>query len=300
MRSRIAKRLPPDADKLVGLSLALFASGSRTEDRFWEAKLDALLTKIVRNANQTTLDAALDHLQQNHPDAYGALADMAETHSESFIIEHEGITYEALLIAAPVLAWTRYAIPSGPLKNDSADALRAHLQAHVLAAGTRVALAPFLYSIDQLPRHHVETWRIAQQLTQAALGAGAVKINFGELPETSPILADPRRYFAGRKRSTATASSAVNVSSNGLRKGVPICRWRFRVANSSVCCRTPTIRLAATQTNACVRIPCAPPCAICSTPSARRQPICERWSRASASVGSTNIASASPAAAAMM
>jgi hypothetical protein len=196
MRSRIAKRLPPDADKLVGLSLALFASGSRTEDRFWEAKLDALLTKIVRNANQTTLDAALDHLQQNHPDAYGALADMAETHSESFIIEHEGITYEALLIAAPVLAWTRYAIPSGPLKNDSADALRAHLQAHVLAAGTRVALAPFLYSIDQLPRHHVETWRIAQQLTQAALGAGAVKINFGELPETSPILADPRFLLA--------------------------------------------------------------------------------------------------------
>ncbi|MDR9143194.1 hypothetical protein FEP34_05741 [Burkholderia multivorans] len=45
MRQRIAKRLPPDADKLVGLSLALFASGSRIEDRFWEAKLDALLAK---------------------------------------------------------------------------------------------------------------------------------------------------------------------------------------------------------------------------------------------------------------
>jgi hypothetical protein len=196
MRSRIAKRLPPDADKLVGLSLALFASGSRTEDRFWEAKLDALLAKIVRNANQTTLDAALDHLQQNHPDAYGALADMAETHSESFIVEHDGVPHEALLIAAPVLAWTRYAIPSGPLKGDAADALRAHLQAHVLAAGTRVAMAPFLYSIDQLPRHHVETWRIAQQLAQAALGGGPAKINFGELPETSPILADPRFLLA--------------------------------------------------------------------------------------------------------
>jgi hypothetical protein len=196
MRSRIAKRLPPDADKLVGLSLALFASGSRTEDRFWEAKLDVLLAKIVRNANQTTLDAALDHLQQNHPDAYGALADMAETHSESFIVEHDGVPHEALLIAAPVLAWTRYAIPSGPLKSDATDALRAHLQAHVLAASTRVALAPFLYSIDQLPRHHVETWRIAQQLTQAALSGGAPKINFGELPETSPILADPRFLLA--------------------------------------------------------------------------------------------------------
>src|ERR1700742_3234204 len=175
MRSRIAKRRPPDADKLVGLSLALFASGSRTEDRFWEAKLDALLAKIVRSGNQTTLDAALDHLQQNHPDAYGALADMAETHSESFIIEHDGVSYEALLIAAPVLAWTRYVIPSGPLKTDAADALRAHLQAHVLAANTRVAMAPFMYSIDQLPRQHVETWRLAQQLAQAAVGGGTAK-----------------------------------------------------------------------------------------------------------------------------
>lgn len=196
MRSRIAKRLPPDADKLVGLSLALFASGSRVEDRFWETKLDALLAKVVRNGNQTTLDAAIDHLQQNHPDAYGALADMAETHSESFIVEHEGTSYEALLIAAPVLAWTRYVIPSGPLKSDSVDALRAHLHAHVLAADTRVALAPFLYSIDQLPRHHVETYRVAQQLVQTAIGGSAAKINFGDLPETSPILADPRFLLA--------------------------------------------------------------------------------------------------------
>lgn len=196
MRSRIAKRLPPDADKLVGLSLALFASGSRVEDRFWEAKLDALLAKIVRNGNQTTLDAALDHLQQNHPDAYGALADMAETHSESFIVEHEGTAYEALVVAAPVLAWTRYVIPSGPLKNESVDALRAHLQAHVLAAGTRVALAPFLYSIDQLPRHHVETYRVAQQLAQAAVSGSGAKVSSGDLPETSPILADPRFLLA--------------------------------------------------------------------------------------------------------
>lgn len=196
MRSRIAKRLPPDADKLVGLSLALFASGSRVEDRFWEAKLDALLAKIVRNGNQTTLDAALDHLQQNHPDAYGALADMAETHSESFVVEYDGVPYEALLVAAPVLAWTRYVIPSGTLKADSVEALRAHLHAHVLAGDTRVALAPFLYSIDQLPRHHVETYRVAQQLIQAALAGTPAKINSGDLPETSPILADPRFLLA--------------------------------------------------------------------------------------------------------
>ncbi|WP_089341097.1 DUF2863 family protein [Burkholderia singularis] len=210
MRQRTAKRLPPDADKLVGLSLALFASGSRVEDRFWEAKLDALLAKIVRNGNQTTLDAALDHLQQNHPDAYGALADMAETHSESLAVEVDGKPYEALLVAIPVLAWTRYMIPSGALKAEIADLLRTHLQAHVLAQGTLVAMAPFLYSIDQLPRHHVETYRLAQQLAHAALGNHPVKLNFGDLPETSPILADPRFLLA-------VAAAPV---------GAPLFRWQ--------------------------------------------------------------------------
>ena len=192
MRSRIAKRLPPDADKLVGLSLALSASGSRSEDRFWEARIDALVSKLIRNGNQTTLDAALDHLQQNFPDAYGALADLAETHSESFVLTHQDSDWEVLLIAAPILAWTRYAIPSGPLKGDAADTLRAHLAAHVLADGTLIAIAPYLYSIDQLPRHHVETYRLANQLAQAALSGNNIKMNFGDLPETSPILADPR------------------------------------------------------------------------------------------------------------
>jgi hypothetical protein len=196
MRSRIAKRLPPDADKLVGLSLSLFASGSRIEDRFWEARLDTLLGKMVRNGNQTALDAALDHLQLKFPDAYGALADMAETQSESFAIEIDGAPHEALLIAAPVLAWTRYSIPSGPLKADVVDALRAQLQAHVLAEGAKVSVAPYLYSIDQLPRHHVETARVAQQLIQTVLGNAPARLNLGDLPETSPILADPRFLLA--------------------------------------------------------------------------------------------------------
>jgi hypothetical protein len=196
MRPRIAKRLPPDAEKLVGLSLALDASGSRTEDRFWEAKLDVLLGKLMRNGNQTTLDAALDNLQQNHPDAYPALADMAETHSESWTFEADGVSFEAILIAAPVLAWTRYSIQSGPLKADATEALRAQLQAHVLAAGTRMGIAPHLYSIDQLPRHHVEAFKLAQQLAQMALGTAGSRVSLGELPETAPILADPRFLLA--------------------------------------------------------------------------------------------------------
>ncbi|WP_153077083.1 DUF2863 family protein [Paraburkholderia bonniea] len=192
MRSRIAKRLPHDADKLVSISLALCASGSRVEDHFWETKLNLVLAKILRNGNQATLDAALDHLQPDSPDAYGTLADMAETHSESFITERDGVEHQALLVAAPVLAWTRYVIPSGTLKDSTADALRTQLHANVLAAGTQAIMVPFLYSIDQLPQQHVETWQIAQQLERAKVSEGKAKINLNALPEAAPILADPR------------------------------------------------------------------------------------------------------------
>lgn len=196
MRSRIVKRLSADADKLIGLSVALAASGSRTEDSFWETRIDAVLNKLIRNGSQTTLDAALDHLQANQPDVYGALADQAETRSESISVEHEGAPWEAILVAVPVLAWTRYVIPSGPLKPDTVEALRNQLQAHVLATGTLSAVAPLLYSIDQLPRHHVEAYRLGQQLTQAALAGVAPRITVAGMPETAPILADPRFVLA--------------------------------------------------------------------------------------------------------
>ncbi|CAG7601233.1 DUF2863 family protein [Candidatus Vallotia tarda] len=192
MRSRIDKHLSPDADKLIDLSLALFASGSRIEDRFWEVKLDELIKKVIRNRNQTTLDVALDYLRKKHSDVYGTLADLAETHSESTYMDHDGQSYCILLIAAPVLTWTRYMIPSGPLKNNIVNALRAQLQEHVFAMRARSALAPYLYSIDQLPRHHAETFQLVQKLGQAALFGCEINLKPNDPQETSLILADPR------------------------------------------------------------------------------------------------------------
>jgi len=196
MRPRTAKRIPADAEKLVGLSLALFASGSRIEDRFWENRLDALLARLLRGGNQATLDAALDHLQQRHAEAYGALADLAETQSESLTLEHDGQLWDVVLVAAPILAWTRFLIPSGPLKRDAADAIGNQFQAHLAAAGTRVTVVPYLYSIDQLPRAHADAFRLTQQLAQAALTGSAPRLALNDLPESAPILADPRFLLA--------------------------------------------------------------------------------------------------------
>jgi hypothetical protein len=71
-----------------------------------------------------------------------------------------------------------------------------HLQAHVLATGTKVALSPYLYSIDQLPRSHSDTFALTHKLATAALAGTMPKVDLRDLPETAPILADPRYLLA--------------------------------------------------------------------------------------------------------
>jgi hypothetical protein len=185
-----------DADKLVRLSLALFASGGHVEDRFWEAKISALLSKQLRSGHQTLLEAALDHLQKNHPEAHGALMDLIEAHCESFLIQRGEKAWQAVLIAAPILAWTRYSIPLGALKQNIAEIFRSHLQAHIFAEGVELAMAPYLYSIDQLPENHVDVYRVAQQLAQSACSGQPFKLDQDDTSGTSPILADARFLLA--------------------------------------------------------------------------------------------------------
>jgi hypothetical protein len=209
-RSKSPQRLSPDAERLVADALALAASGSRLEDVYWERRLSERLARLLRNASQNALDAALEHLFRHNNDASDVLAEQAELLAESTRVEHEGTAYDVLLLAAPILAHTRYSIPSGALKAEDVQTLGAHLQAHVLAVGTRFTLAPYLYSIDQLPRTHSDTYALTQRLALAALAGHPPSLDMRALPETAPVLADPR-YLLG-----AVAAPA----------GAPLFRWQ--------------------------------------------------------------------------
>jgi hypothetical protein len=92
--------------------------------------------------------------------------------------------------------WSKYAIPSGPIASDHAETLQVHLQAHVLAQGARVAMVPYLYSIDQLPRHFSELRRLAAKLAEAALANEKPRLELTRLPETAHLLADTRFIIA--------------------------------------------------------------------------------------------------------
>ncbi|MGZ5104512.1 MAG: DUF2863 family protein [Usitatibacter sp.] len=196
IRSKAHPRLTRDAERLIALANGLNASGSLTEDRFWEAEMSALTAKLLENGNDAPIDGALDHLYQTNLGAYDTLIELVENDSESLVAMQGDRAWQALLIAAPIVAWSKYAIPSGAIARDEADALRVQLQAHVLAEGARVTLVPYLYSIDQLPRHFSELRKLTAKLAEAAIAGEAPRIDLARLPETAHLLADTRFLVA--------------------------------------------------------------------------------------------------------
>lgn len=188
-------RLSAESQRLIAHAEGMLQASSRLEERGWEQQLDRLLHKSLGNQHQDHVDAALDHLFKTQPDAYDILIEAVEAASESCLLEHEGTQYQALLIAAPILAWTRFAIPSGAIASDHLNTLYAHLHAHMLADDARLAIAPLLYSIDQLPRNHAETHAATRRMAEAALNGTALQ-SPASLPETAPFLADTRYLLA--------------------------------------------------------------------------------------------------------
>ncbi|MGZ3158371.1 MAG: DUF2863 family protein, partial [Burkholderiaceae bacterium] len=192
---RASHKLSADSQRLVTYAQAIAQASSRLEERGWERDLDTLLQKLLKHENQETIDTALDHLFKMDPMSYDVLMESIEAASESGVIEHSGTQYDALLIAAPILGWTRFTIASGPIAPDMLITLSAHLNAHLLAPGVLLAMAPTLYAIDQLPRTYAETYALTQRMGQAAL-TGSMLRPAANAPETAPFLADTRYLLA--------------------------------------------------------------------------------------------------------
>lgn len=199
-------RLTPRIETLVQLAEAYARSCSRLEDAWWEAALDTLIGELLDENNEEGLNAALDHLHSNSSRAYDMLADMIEARCECATLNE----HDVQLIALPVLAWSRFNIPSGTIPAPLLDTLQVHLQAHVLAADARVALANFLFSPDHLPQGFCPTAELMRELGEAALHHRSVSIDPATLPETMKFLSDSR-YLLG----------AVAVP-----KGAPLFRWQ--------------------------------------------------------------------------
>lgn len=197
-RSRFARRgaMNRDAEQLARLATGLAASASRIEDSFWESRLAEAVDRQLRTGNEDTLTFALDHLSGVNSRAYDSLADLIESRAEGGVLGAGHGEFDVAMFAAPLLAWSRFTIPSGPLAAGTLATARTQLQAHAMAGGTKVALVDFLYSPDQLPRGFVETYRLANQLAKAAADGKDAHVDPRQLPETTRFISDTR-YLIG-------------------------------------------------------------------------------------------------------
>jgi hypothetical protein len=210
-RSRFARRTKtsPNIDALVALAARLSQSSCRIEDGFWEGRLMELINKLLRSDDEAAITGALDQLFANQNPAYERLIDLVEAVAESSHTETPQ-PLDCVLIAIPVLAWSRYQIASGRIPAEQLADLRVHVQAHLLAADTRLALADFLFSPDQLPQSYVETLELTNRLVAPALHGKDIKVDADKLPETVNFLSDTR-YLLGVAAAT---------------RGAPLFRWQ--------------------------------------------------------------------------
>ncbi len=155
---------------LIALADALARSGSRIEDDYWERQLGAVLDRALSGKPGRTVESALDHLMHAQSPAYEVLVEHAENRSESIRLTHQDQQWDALLFSAPILAWTRYQLPSGELSAKQLRELESLLADSVAAPGTRLALLPELVRFERLPQSFHETRAWTHSLAQRALG----------------------------------------------------------------------------------------------------------------------------------
>lgn len=189
-------RLSRDAAELQRLATGLSESGGKLEDSYWENQLAEIVDSLLKNGAEDDINTALDRLFEANPRAHDELADMVESRAETSRMDFKGADFDIQLFAAPILAWSRFSIPSCALPKSTVEALATHLGAHVFGADTRVALADYLFSPDQLPRSFCDTWQLTQTLGQATLAGEHLKVESEGMPETNRFLSDVR-YLVG-------------------------------------------------------------------------------------------------------
>ena len=203
------ERVSREAVELGKLATGMAESGSKLEDAFWERKLAHTIDRLLETQSEDDLTQALDRLFEDAPRPHDELADMLEARAESSEIEADGKVWSVLLVAAPLLATSRFSIPAGPIGASTLSALVAQLSAHQLAKDARFALADYLFSPDQMPRSFCDTWNLTRQIGGAAVQGIPVHVKPETLPETNRFLSDVR-YLIG----------AIAVPA-----GSPIFRW---------------------------------------------------------------------------
>ena len=202
VRARISQALP-DVESLVVGAVGLAQSGSRTEARFWEARLAQALGRLLDGGHAGAVLAALDRINQMDGTAYGALLEALEHAAEEVRIPASALRGQAagsepaeplygLMVSAPIVAWTRFSIPARVLPAPVAAELSRIWQEEVLAPGVKFQMQSWLYSLDQLPHDFSDMRKLTRRMATATANGSTLRADFRSMPEAPEMLADAR------------------------------------------------------------------------------------------------------------
>lgn len=197
MSKPVFAKLSKASQDLVDTCKALKQSGCIIEDRYWENLIDQKVAEIFRSNKKNQIDRALDFLASTDNETHDILLEHAETMSESCVLEKDGTLYDCLFVVVPVVAWTRFQIPSPTLNQKTQTALIKLLKKHISAASVEIAIHPRLCSVEQMPKSFDQTYLWCDALARQALNLPVTPLSSPNPPaEDPPMLADTRYIMA--------------------------------------------------------------------------------------------------------
>lgn len=167
---------------------------TKPEKAFWDKQATNLVQAALGLGKDTVLFASLDILWEQDPEAYEQLADLIENCVQSTENADGSVS---LLIAIPVLAWSRSHLPSGKTDTHTIEQLKQALRSRWLADGVSLHMAHTLYSPDALPDGFSATFKLAKKLfANAALGNDTPHARTRASDADEPFLSDSRFWLA--------------------------------------------------------------------------------------------------------
>lgn len=189
-------RQSSDANTIIKLAKRLSESATLIEDRVWQKRLGEIVNERLARGLGGVIEGALEHLGQARDPAYEDLADLAEGCAETLSLELDGQPHDALLLAIPLLAWSRFALPTRTVEPAIVEAVTEQYLHHLAARDARLVVADMLFSIDQLPESLDEVRKMANVLSEGLQHHAPVHIDPAQLREPMAILADSRYLLA--------------------------------------------------------------------------------------------------------
>lgn len=182
---------------LLDLCLALKQSGCIVEDRYWENQIQTALLDIFNQSRKKTIERLLDYLSESDSETHDILLEHAETLSESCEWSSEGMHYDCVFVAIPVIAWTRFEIPLPMLDDTTQETLSSLVKQHIAARDVRIAIHPQVLSVDQMPRSFTGVFQWMKAITGRAFGEQARStVALDDQPEEMQLMSDSRFVLA--------------------------------------------------------------------------------------------------------